>query len=51
MGTVPKKINSQQKGDFLLRTTFILAVKLKEEHAAENDTDSDRNLAARKTVN
>jgi len=51
IGSIPKKINSQWKGDFLLRTTFILAVKVKKSTQQKMIPDSNRNLAAHKTVN
>ena len=51
IGSIPKKINSQWKGDFLLRTTFILAVKLKKSTQQKMIPDSNYNLAAHKTVN
>ena len=49
--SIPKKINSQWKGDFLLRTTFTLAVKLKKSTQQKMIPDSNHNLAAHETVN
>lgn len=51
IGSISKKINSQWKGDFLLRKCLMLAVKLKKSTQQKMIPDSNHNFAAHKTVN